>query len=106
MKKLKKKGTFDAINVGMLGFIGFVLVTLLVILLISTMLKTDVVRGDGFNISDKSTWSAAYNGTLDLQQAGNLPPQFAQIIVIVIIIVGILGMLAFIGYAGYKSFNR
>ncbi|GAJ20476.1 unnamed protein product, partial [marine sediment metagenome] len=42
----------------------------------------------------------------NLQEAADLPPQFASIIVIVVIIVGILGMLAFLGYGAYQKMRR
>lgn len=105
MKKLKKKGAFDVINAGMIGFVGFVLTVLLTVLLISTLLTTSIIQRETTNLSDPTTFGAPYNATLELQEASNLPPQFAQIIVIVVVIVGILGMLAFLGYAGYKKFR-
>jgi len=134
MKKLNKKGTFEIINAGMLSFIGFVLIVVLAIFLISTLKGTRIVcdanYDDGscfdclnttypnFNSTDNLCYNAttgtfltivatpggtdAWNGTVELQAAANLPPQFAQIIVIVVIIVGILGMLAFVGYSAYQ----
>lgn len=95
-KTLGKKGAFDTINAGMLSFITFVLVSVLVILLVSVTKSTDIVTNDG-------NASAAMD---DMQTAADLPPQFAQIIVIVIIIVGILGMLAFVGYGAYQKMRR
>ena len=93
MKLLKnKKGAFDTINAGMLSFISFVLISLLVILLVAVVQDTSIVTGN----------SNAVNATADLMSAAELPPQFAQIIVIVVIIVGILGMLAFVGYGAYS----
>lgn len=91
--KLGKKGAFDLINTGMIAFISFVLITVLVILLISVTRTTSIVTGD-------SNATAAMN---DLAEAALLPPQFAQIIIIVIIIVGILGMLSILGYGVYKK---
>ncbi len=43
MKQLNKKGAFEAINAGMISFIGFVLISLLVILLISTTKSITIV---------------------------------------------------------------
>lgn len=136
MKKLRKKAAFETINAGMLAFLTFVLVVLLTILLISTVKETDLVcdahYSDGacydctnenftrFNSSDNYCYNSsgtnrlaatgagtrAYNGTLDLQEAANLPPQFAQIIVIALVIVGILGMLGVIGYGAYQRIKR
>ena len=96
MKKLGKKAAFEAINAGMLSFISFVLISILVVLLVSVTADTDIVSND-------PNATAAIN---DLQLAAALPPQFAQIIVIVVIIVGILGMLAFIGYGAYRRMGR
>jgi len=94
MQLLKsKKGAFDTINAGMLSFISFVLISLLVILLVQVVHDTSIVVAS-------SNATAAVN---DLQDAAALPPQFAQIIVIVVIIVGILGMLTFIGYGAYRK---
>lgn len=87
-----KKGAFNVINEGMLGFISFMLITVLVILLVAVTRDTDIVVGD-------TNATAAMN---DLMAAAELPPQFAQIIVIVVIIVGILGMLALIGFGAYR----
>jgi uncharacterized protein YlxW (UPF0749 family) len=97
MKRLNKKGiAFDVINAGMISFLSFMLITLLVILMVSVVKNTSIVTGD-------SNATAAMN---NLQSAANLPPQFAQIIVIVVIIVGILGMLAMIGYGAYQKMRR
>ena len=97
MRKLSKKAqAFEVINAGMISFISFVLITLLVILLVSVTKSTSIVTGD-------ANASAAMD---DLQEAANLPPQFAQIIVIVIIIVGILGMLALLGFGVYNRMRR
>lgn len=97
MKKINKKGqAFEVINAGMISFISFVLISLLVILLVSVTKNTSIVTAD-------ANATAAME---DLQEAAGLPPQFAQIIVIVIIIVGILGMLAFIGYGAYSRLKR
>lgn len=60
----------------------------------------------GVNLTGAIIGNNAYNSTELLQEAADLPPQFAQIIVIVIIIVGILGMLAFIGYGAYQKMKR
>jgi hypothetical protein len=97
MKRLNKRGiAFDVINAGMISFLSFMLITLLVILMVSVVKNTSIVTGD-------SNATAAMN---NLQSAANLPPQFAQIIVIVVIIVGILGMLAMIGYGAYQKMNK
>ena len=95
-KMLGKKAAFDLINQGMLSFIAFVLISLLVILLVSVTGDTAIVTGD-------SNATAAVN---NLQTAADLPPQFAEIIVIVVIIVGILGLLGAVGYAGYRAMNK
>lgn len=92
MRKLKKKGAFDTINAGMLSFISFVLITVLVVLLVTVIKDTSVV-------SSNANATAAMN---NMEEASLLPPQFAQIIVIVVIIVGILGMLAFVGMGAYR----
>ena len=140
MKKLfiGKKAAFDTINMGMLSFISFVLISILVVLLVGVVRQTNIVcpqtyddgiclscpSGYGYNNSANTCCNttgatpltcetanttafntytgSAYNATSDLQEAANLPPQFAQIIVIVVIITGILGMLAFMGYGAYK----
>jgi len=97
MKKLGKKGVaFETINAGMLSFLSFVLISLLVILLVS-------IVGDTSIVSDDPNATAAVE---NLQEAADLPPQFASIIVIVIIIVGILGMLAFLGYGIAQRMRR
>lgn len=91
-----KKGAFQMIANGMIAFIGFVLITVLTILLISITKGTSIVKGDA-------------NATLAMQymsDAALLPPQFASLIVIVVIIVGILGMLALIGYGVYSHMNK
>lgn len=95
LKKLGKKGAFDVINNGMLSFITFVLITLLVILLVAVIEDTSIVTAN-------TNASAAVD---DMMTAAELPPQFAQIIVIVIIIVGILGMLGAIGYGVYRKMS-
>lgn len=97
MKGLNKRGiAFDVINAGMISFLSFMLITLLVILMVSVVKNTSIVTGD----------SNATAAMINLQSAANLPPQFAQIIVIVVIIVGILGMLAMIGYGAYQKMNK
>lgn len=96
MKKMNKKGAFDVINAGMISFVSFVLISLLVILLLGVVKNTSIVKGD-INATAAVT---------TLQDAANLPPQFAQIVIIVIIIVGILGMLAMIGYGAYKRMDK
>ena len=94
MKKLGKKGiAFDLINAGMISFLSFMMITLLVILMTSVIKSTDIVKADG----------NATAAMVNMQTAASLPPQFAQIIVIVVIIVGILGMLAMIGYGAYRK---
>lgn len=87
------KAAFDTINMGMLSFISFVLISILVILLVAVVGETSIVTGN----------ANATAAIANLQTAADLPPQFAQIIVIVIIIVGILGMLAFVGYGAYSK---
>lgn len=135
MKKPNKKGqAFETINAGMISFIGFAMLTLLVILLVSTVKQTDIVcsgtitsgvcfqcnatytgynstyltchNATGENISATVDISSAYNGTVAMQEAADLPPQFAQIVVIVLIIVGILGMLGAIGYGAYQKIKN
>ncbi len=44
-KKLNKKAAFDIINAGMISFITFVLIAILVIMLISTVQETSIVCG-------------------------------------------------------------
>jgi hypothetical protein len=97
MKMLKaKKGAFQMIANGMIAFIGFVLITLLTIMLITIVGNTSVVKGD-----PNATKAVAY-----LQDAAQLPPQFASLIVIVVIIVGILGLLTLIGYGVYSRMKQ
>jgi hypothetical protein len=97
MKLFKqKKGAFDMINAGMLSFVTFVLVCILVILMISVTGKTAIVTGDS-----NATAAIAY-----LQNAAILPPQFASIIVITIIIVGIIALLGAIGLGVYGRMKR
>lgn len=45
----------------------------------------------------------AWNSTIDLHAASDLPGQFSQIIVIVIVVVGILALLAIVGYGAYRK---
>lgn len=93
MKFLKaKKGAFQMIANGMIAFIGFVLITVLTILLISITKNTSIVSSDA-----NATKAMGY-----MADAALLPPQFASLIVIVVIIVGILGMLTLIGYGAYQ----
>lgn len=93
MKKVNKKGAFQMIANGMVAFIGFVLISVLVILLISITKNTSIVSGDA-----NATKAMRY-----MTDAAMLPPQFASLIVIVVIIVGLLGMLALIGYGVYTK---
>jgi hypothetical protein len=139
MKQNNKKGTaFELINAGMISFIGFMLIVLLAVLLVSTVKTTSMVcptrtvngvclscastssyilnNSDccvtdatctGGNLSVVTVYSGgAYNATLKLGQAAQLPAQFAQIIVIVVIITGILAMLGAIGYTVYNKMKK
>lgn len=81
---------------GMIAFIGFVLITLLTIMLITIVGNTSIVTAD-----KNATAAVGY-----LQQAAALPPQFASLIVIVVIIVGILGLLTLIGYGVYSRMKQ
>lgn len=101
-----KKAAFDVINSGMIAFVGFVLITLLAIVLVSQIRGSSIVQGDSFNVSNTGTYTNTYNATTDMQNAAALPPQFAQIVVITLIIVGILGMLAGLAYVGYQKFKN
>lgn len=92
----QKKGAFQMIANGMIAFIGFVLITLLTIMLITIVGNTTIVKNDS-----NATAAVVY-----LQQAAQLPPQFASLIVIVVIIVGILGLLALIGYGVYSRMKQ
>ena len=49
---------------------------------------------------------SAYNATVDMQAAGNITPQFSQIIVIVIIIVGILALITAVGIGAYQKIKK
>jgi len=134
MKKKGAFETINAGMLSFIMFVMIVVLTILLISnLKSTNLVCDSNYNDGvcydcnnasytiFNTSDNYCYNtsggvgsisstiggtAAYNGTIDLQEAANLPPQFAQIIVIIVIIVGILGMLSFIGYGAYEKMKR
>lgn len=92
MKKMNKKGAFQMIANGMIAFIGFVLISVLTILLVSITKSTSIVSSDA-----NATTAMNY-----MSNAAILPPQFASLIVIVVIIVGILGMLTLIGYGAYQ----
>lgn len=94
--KMGKKGAFSMIANGMIAFIGFVLITVLTILLISITKSTTIVANDA-----NATLAMRY-----MSDAALLPPQFASLIVIVVIIVGILGMLALIGYGVYSKMKQ
>jgi hypothetical protein len=136
MRKQNKKGiAFNTINAGMISFVAFTMIVLLTVLLVSVTKQTSIVcEGSyndgvcndcpaGFSINgttncinstagDLNTTAiipftgAAWNASLELQEAAGLPPQFASIIVIVIIIVGILAMLAFIGFGAVSRLRR
>jgi hypothetical protein len=96
MRKIGKKGAFQMITAGMIAFIGFVLVTVLTVLLVSIVKQTSIVTSDA-----NATKAMAY-----MADAALLPPQFASLIVIVVIIVGILGMLALLGYGVYSKMQQ
>lgn len=49
MKKLNKKGAFETINAGMLTFLSFVLISVLVILTLSVVNQTKLVCEDNYN---------------------------------------------------------
>jgi len=142
--KQNKRGNaaFNLINAGMISFLGFMLIVLLTIIMISTMKSTSMVCGTGatsfngncvmclnssFAVTNSSHCcrtdslgscqgtnysavkvydGAAYNATIALGSAAQLPGQFAQIIVIVVIIVGILTMLSMIGYNVYNKMKK
>lgn len=95
-RKMSKKGAFQTIANGMIAFIGFVLISILTILLVQITANTSIVTS-----SSNATAAMGY-----LMQAAALPPQFASLIVIVVIIVGILGMLAFVGYGVYQQMKQ
>jgi len=136
MKKQNKKGiAFNTINAGLASFIAFAMIVLLAVLLVSVTKQTSIVCGGtiqdglcntcpaGFGINGTTNCinstagdenvtaiipysGAAWNASLDLQEAAGLPPQFASIIVIVIVIVGILAMVAFIGFGAISKLRR
>jgi len=139
MKQNKRGNAFNLINAGMISFLGFMLIVLLTILLVSTVKTTSIVcasparmiSGSCVNCYGITTWNTttscclagstctgvnftnpapydgdAYNATILLGQAAQLPSQFAQIIVIVVIIVGILAMLGAIGYNVYNKMKK
>ena len=136
--KNKRGNAFNIINAGMISFIGFMLIVLLTIVMVTSIKQTNAVcpttyaggqcltcqnTSYGYYNTSNCCWSgatctggnltatvaysgAAYNATLLMGQAAQLPGQFAQIIVIVMIIVGILAMLSMIGYNVYNKMKK
>ena len=96
LSKNKKGFAFETINAGMISFLSFMLITLLVIMMTTVVGNTSIVS------SDVNATAAMGH----LRSAAALPSQFAQIIVIVVIIVGILGMLSMVGYGAYQKLQK
>lgn len=134
MKKLNKKGAFETINAGMLTFISFVLVSILVIVLLSTVENTSLIcdgtyfegqclrcNGTKHTVVNTSDY-LCYNSTTDTKSAtvlldgtdaynGTQDLQLAaelppQFAQIIVITLVIVGILGMLAVLGFGAYQR
>jgi len=70
---------------GLIQTLGYFAILLAVVFLIVATLKAEVVDIGGVNVSDTSTFTSAYNSTVETQEAMGDIPGWLPIIVIAVI---------------------
>lgn len=97
MKKMfkAKKGALDAITALISGVL--VLVILMgVSFLVMAAFRTQVGVQEGITVGNTSTYTDAYNATVEVEQAAYDIPGWVPLIILVVIAVAILGLVALI----------
>jgi hypothetical protein len=93
MKKIGKKGVMDQLG-GLAIGIATLLIALVVTFLVVANTQAQIATVQGFNASNASLRTTAYNATITLNEAAATIPGWVPLIVIVVIGAAIIGLVS------------